>query len=459
MEKTAGERPSKRKAEEEKQPSDQLRFNEIRELMLTGPDAEEEIELKRREAYIERPTQKLLRNLLEGGKKAEILPSYDLSLGFRYKTVESVFDDRSIDVPPGKAEEFLKHLNHLEILKKSFFDTVSACPVCGSTSITLHYRCSKCSSRHIVKAGLTEHVPCGNIDERDKYIQEHLMPTCPKCGVRLVEGEYRDMGLWYVCRECGERFEHPHLDMTCRKCDKQFTIETAIVREISKYALNPSREQEIRQNVTSLESIYKLLTALDFSVEMPASVMGEKSGIQHKFSLLARKKFGDRESIIAIDHAVGDVEVGSPPLILYIYKISEVKVDLPIFVAIPKLSETAKRIAQGYDLLVIEGIPKEKERLAVLNDEIQKRLDERIRMQAAEIAHQWIFRKGKRVDVWRDVTGRFVGKKRKNAYGSKIDLEKLPLLERTAEPKPKRPTLIERIKKAIKKETDNDRNE
>ncbi len=443
------------KAEGEKA-SDQLSFNEVKELMLKGPDAEEETELKRREAYIERPTQKLLRNLLEGGKKAEILPSYDLTLGFRYETVESVFDE---DVPPGKAEGFLENLNHLEILKKSFFDTVSACPVCGSSSITLHYRCPKCSSRHIVKTGLTEHIPCGNIDERDKFIQGHWMPTCPKCGARLVEGEYRDMGLWYVCRGCGERFEHPHLDLICRKCDKQFASEAAIVREISKYALNPSREQEIRQNVTSLESIYKLLTELGFSVEMPASVIGEKSGIEHKFSLLARKKFDERESIIAIDHAVGDTEVGSPPLILYIYKISEVKVDLPIFVAIPKLSETAKRIAQGYNLLVIEGIPKEKERLAMLNEEIQKRVDERIRMQTIEIAHQWIFRKGKKVDVWRDDTGKFVGKEMKNAYGSKINVEKPLMPKNPTESKPKKPTFIERIKKAMKKETDNDENE
>jgi hypothetical protein len=456
LEKPVKQDPSKEKVGEEKQPSDQLRFNEIRELMLKGPEAEEEIDLRRREAYIERPTQKLLRNLLEGGKKAEILPIYDLSLGFRYKTVESVFDET---VPPGKAEGFLEHLNHLEILKKSFFDTISACPVCGSTSITLHYRSSKCHSRHIVKTGLTEHIPCGNIDERDKYIQGHSMPSCPKCGVGLVEGEYRDMGLWYVCRECRERFERPHLEMTCRKCEKQFTVETAIVREIPKYYLNPVREQEIRQNVTSLESIYKLLTALDFNVEMPASVIGEKSGIQHKFSLLAKKRLGDRERIIAIDHAVGDVEVGSPPLILYIYKISEVKVDLPVFVAIPRLSETAKRIAQGYDLLVIEGIPKETERLTALNDEIQKRLDERIRMQAVEVAHQWIFRKGKRVDVWRDISGKFVGKKRKNAYGTKINLEKLPLEEKATETKPQKPTLMERIRKAIKKETDDGGND
>lgn len=394
--------------------SSKLNFDEIKELMLTNPDAKEEIQLKRKEAYIERPTQKLLRNLLESGKEAMIRPTYDPSFGFRYETVESAFDQ---NVQPGQPEEFLERLYHYGILEKSFFDTVSACPVCGSTSVTLHYRCPKCKSRHVVKTGLTEHIPCGNIDEKDKYNQGHLLPTCPKCGARLVEGEYRDMGIWYICRVCGEKFEHPNLDLICRSCDNQFTIQTAIVREISKYALNSDKEQEIRQNVTSLESINELLTKLDFSVEMSTSAIGEKSGIQHNFSVIAKKKFGDREKIVVIDHAVGDIEVGASPLILYIYKISEVKVDLPIFVAIPKLSETARRIAQGYNLLVIEGIPQEKKQLAILYDEIQRRLSERTAekrgtelMGPPEVkdAHQWIIRRGKRVDVWRSRKGKFV---------------------------------------------------
>ncbi|MCK4474623.1 hypothetical protein KAU30_02170 [Candidatus Bathyarchaeota archaeon] len=166
-----------------------------------------------------------------------------------------------------------------------------------------------------------------------------------------------------------------------------------------------------------MESINELLTKPGFSVEMSTSVVGEKSGIQHNFSLIAKKKFGDREKIVVIDHAVGDIEVGASPLILYIYKISEVKVDLPIFVAIPKLSETARRIAQGYNLLVIEGIPQEKKQLAILHDEIQKRLSERTAEKRGtelmgplevEIAHQWIVRSGKRVDVWRNRKGKFV---------------------------------------------------
>jgi len=450
LKKRGKQREVKGTAEGKSQLHDQLSLSEIKELALAKPGAAEEIELKRREAYIERATQKLLRTLLEGGKKAEIVPTYDPSSSFRYETVESVFDE---NISPAKAKEFLERLSHLEILRKSFFDTVSACPVCTSTCITLHYKCPGCTSHHIVKTGLTEHIPCGSIDERDKYVQGHRLPTCPKCGARLVEGEYRDMGLWYVCRECGDKFEHPHLGVTCRKCDNQFTVETAIIQEIFKYALNPDREQEIRQNVTSLESIYTLLTELDFSVEMPASVTGEKSGIQHKFSLIAQKKFEGRTRIVAIDHAVGDVEVGASPLILYIYKISEVKVDLPIFVAIPKLGETAKRIAQGYNILVIEGIPKEKESLAMLNDEIQRRLSERILILEAEIVHQWIFRQGKKVDVWRNTRGKFV---KGEQYRSKISLQKVPTqsllnLQPPMGSKPKKTPLMERIKKAIKR--------
>jgi len=404
---------AKKVAEETRLSPTKLNFDEIRELMLTEPDAAEEIELKRKEAYIERPTQRLLRNILKSGKKATILPTYDKSFGFRYEAVESAFDE---NVSPEEVEGFLGRLNHFGILKKSFFDTVSACPTCGSTFVTLHYQCPKCTSHHVVKTGLTEHVPCGNIDEKDKYNQRNLISICPKCRAKLVKGEYRDMGLWYICRECKEKFEHPNLDLICRKCENKFTIRTAIVREISKYFINPDKEQEIRQNVTSLESINSLLAELGFSVEMSASAIGEKSGIQHNFSLIARKKFGDRENIVAIDHAVGDREVGASQLILYIYKISEVKVDLPIFVAIPKLSETAKRIAQGYNLLVIEGIPQEKEQLAKLHEEIQKRLSERNEEHGkkyanpldVEIIHQWIIRRGKKAEVWRDHEGKFV---------------------------------------------------
>jgi predicted RNA-binding Zn-ribbon protein involved in translation (DUF1610 family) len=398
-------------AEKETKPI-KLNLKNVGNLKLTTIDGEEELEIKRNEAYIEPPVQRFLRILLQKGRKNTIIPSFDPVLGFRYEIAESAFEN---DVKPEEIENFLERLTHLQILKKDFFNTVSSCPFCNSVLLTLHFKCPKCSSRHIVRTGLTEHIPCGNIDEKDKFTQGNSQPRCPKCGALLVNNEYRDMGLWYVCRSCKERFEHPNLDLVCRRCKKQFTVRSATIRDISKYALNWEKEEEIRQNVTSLGSISSILNELGFTVETPTMIIGEKSGIQHRFSLVAKKKIGGQEKLLVVDHAVGDKEIGAASLIVFNYKISDVSVDLPIFIAIPKLNETAKKIAQGQNILVIEGLPEQKEQLTKISEDIQKRLKEkmvkdRLAMKSAEtqLVHQWIFRKGKKIDVWRNLEGKFV---------------------------------------------------
>ena len=268
------------------------------------------------------------------------------------------------------SRDFLENLTQLDILQKNFFDSVSSCPNCESTIITLHNRCPKCKSHNVEKTSLTEHIPCGYIDQKDKYIQDR----CPKCGEPLLEGQYRNMGRWYVCQECGERFENPEFDLICRNCNKNFTIKEAQVMEIPKFSLNLTRKKEIRQNVASLEDIRALLTELGFNIEIPGLTVGQKSGMQHHFSLIAKKQVNGQEIVIALDHAVSESEVQTSPLILYIYKTSEVKVDIPIFVAIPSLSETAKKIAQGHNIPLIEGSTEQKEVIDKIKNEIETRI-------------------------------------------------------------------------------------
>lgn len=353
-------------AENPKPSSNQVRSRENEELPIVSSDIEDSIQLERREAYTERPTQKLLHFLLEN-EKQDVVPVYNPASGFRYENVEQIFEQ---GYPSQKVMEFLERLTRLDILQRSFFDTVSTCPNCRSTVITMHYRCPKCKSHHISKTSLTEHIACGYIAERERFIQGR----CPKCGNALTENDFRDMGRWYVCRECGEKFEDPQLDVICRKCGKIFNIEDAKMIEVPKFSLNPLRKKEIRQNVASLGSMSTLLSELGFKVEMPGLAIGEKSGMQHHFSLLAKQLNSETESIITIDHAVGETEVQASPLILYIYKISEVNVDLPIFIAIPRLNETAKKIAQGHRILLIEGIPTEESEISNIRKQIENRL-------------------------------------------------------------------------------------
>jgi predicted RNA-binding Zn-ribbon protein involved in translation (DUF1610 family) len=331
-------------------------------------DTEDKVEVERREAYIEPHARDLLREILESSDNEEIIPKFVIGQGFVYRVANRYSSEPSTKVI---SKDLLENLARLDILKKAFFDSVSVCPNCESTTITLHNRCPKCKSHNVEKTSLTEHIPCGYINQRDKYIDNR----CPNCGEPLIEGQYRNMGRWYVCQECGEKFENSESDLICRSCTKNFTIKEAKPLEIPKFSLNLQRKKEIRQNVASLENIHGLLTRLGFSVEIPGLVLGQKSGMQHHFSLIAKKIVDGQEKVIALDHSVSELDVSTSPLILYIYKTSEVKIDIPIFVAIPRLNETARKIAQGHNILLIEGSTDDKEVMLKIKSEIEKSLD------------------------------------------------------------------------------------
>jgi predicted RNA-binding Zn-ribbon protein involved in translation (DUF1610 family) len=331
-----------------------------------GPEDKTELEL--REAYIDPKTRDLLRKLLQDGDKEEIIPIYSPKSGFIYPLTGTQLAESEVGNIP---REHLENLAELNILQKKFYDSVAVCPTCQSTIITLHNRCPRCKSHNVEKTSLTEHIPCGYIDQRSKYLQDR----CPKCGEPLLEGQYRNMGRWYVCKDCGERFENPEFDVVCHNCNKSFTVKEAQLMEIPKFSLNLDRKKEIRQNVASLENIRDLLVELGFNVEIPGLAVGQKSGMQHHFSLIARKQVGDQEMLIALDHAVSESEVSSSPLILYIYKTSEIIVDIPVFVAMPKLNETAKKIAQGHEIVLIEGSTDEKDAIEKIRNDIEVKIE------------------------------------------------------------------------------------
>jgi ssDNA-binding Zn-finger/Zn-ribbon topoisomerase 1 len=339
-----------------------------KEISLGTSDIEDETQLERREAYVEVETQKLLRDLLQNETREEIVPSYEPANGFVYRSVESILEEKTDNK---NIPEFLERLTRLDILRKEFYDSISTCPTCQSTTLTLHVSCPKCKSHQISKTSLTEHLPCGYIGEREKYAGG----KCPKCGRSLDDTPFANMGRWYMCHVCGEKFEHPQFDVVCRNCDNIFQIEEADLKEISKYTLNMQRKKEVRQNVASLDSISNLLTELNFEIQMPGWAVGEKSGMRHQFSLLARKEIEGHQNLIALDMVVGESEVQASPLILYLYKTSEVTVDIPIFVAFPRFSDTAKKIAQGHSIILIEGSPDEPDNVARIKMEIQNRLN------------------------------------------------------------------------------------
>jgi ssDNA-binding Zn-finger/Zn-ribbon topoisomerase 1 len=334
---------------------------ESKEIYNNTKTQEEIIEDKRKEALLDNKNQNILRYLLQGNNEKEINPTFISGIGYTYSILEENSNTAN-NIP----KELLDNLVQIGLLQKKFFDSIATCPDCNSTLMTLHNHCPRCKSHNVEKTSLTEHIPCGYIDQKEKYLNNQ----CPKCNELLIVGKFRNMGQWYICHDCTERFEIPEYDLICRSCGKWFTPKEGNVTTIHKYSLNPQRKREIRQNVSSIENIKTALVNLGFNVQTPGLVIGQKSKMQHVFSLLATKTIDDKQTVIALDHAVSETEVNVSPLIVYIFKTSEIKVDVPIFVALPQLNATARQIAQGHNILLIEGYIDEKE----LTEKLKSRL-------------------------------------------------------------------------------------
>ena len=327
----------------------------------------QEIQDERIKTYLEPKTQNLLRELIRNGDNTHIVPVYDPNLGFIYKEVEQTFGN---ETSPDKVLAFLNKLTRLDILEKSFFDTISACPKCESTALTLHYYCPKCKNHNVIKTNLTEHILCGLIDERIKFLDD----VCPRCGENLEIGNHRNMGRWYLCRNCEEKTVKPGLKMQCRKCNKDFSIEESKLLEISKFSLNPDRRNEIKQRVASFDKIIKMLQDLDFEVEVPGYITGQKSGMKHHFTLIAKRPVEDEEFVLTLDHTVWGTEIKSSAVIVYVYKISEIRVDIPVFLGINKISEEAKKIAKGHNVLLIEGSPENEQTIEQIKTQVEQKI-------------------------------------------------------------------------------------
>ncbi len=318
------------------------------------------------DVYKEPSIQELLNYLLEDEKNV-LIPTYNPAEGFVYEKIKQILKNNAT---PQTTFEILNSLTKLDILQKSFFDSIDTCPNCQSTTITIHKRCPNCKSHHVYNTSLTEHITCGFIAEREQYTQGH----CPECGNPLNQHDFRNRGRWYICKDCQERFGTPEIKYHCRKCGNMFSTENAKTVTISKYQLNPLRKREIRQRLASIEGIIQIIKDLGFSIKQPGTILDKQSNTKHQFTAIAKGKRDKKEVTIVIDEAVADAEVQSSAIILYKYKISEVQNDLPIFIAIPKLSEDARKIAQGRNILVIEGTPTSNANLLELGKKIEKRV-------------------------------------------------------------------------------------
>jgi hypothetical protein len=276
-------------------------------------------------------------------------PIYEPKRGFRYPIVDEIVGGTS------SAEEFLEKLFEGGVLERKLYDKIIYCPSCSSANVSIHYTCPHCRSFDVKKSALVEHIKCGYIDTEDHFQEEGKL-VCPRCHKELINPDldYNRAGIWCTCNQCNKSFDIPVPAHFCRECQNKFTFDEAIYKDIYSYSLTSDAKKEATLGWILIAPMMEFLDNLGFEVESPGFLNG-KSGTSHMFDLTAVSA-GKKRNTTAIDLATSTEGVVSEQSVIAMFaKIFDVTPDKACLVAIPKMSESGKKLAALYKIDVIEA--------------------------------------------------------------------------------------------------------
>jgi transcription elongation factor Elf1 len=317
---------------------------------------------ERADLYKDRNTQVFLSKFLSG-EMSELEPVYDPKVGYRYPIVEAILGGGS------NAEDFLNKLHDAGVLKRKLYDKIMYCPKCGSANISARYCCPYCKSFDIQKSSLIEHVKCGYMDVEENFQKDNKL-LCPKCHDELkkLDIDYRKAGIWCTCKECNKSFDIPITAHFCRNCHANSNFEDTAIKDVYSYSLKEEVKEEVSLDWVVITPIRDFLRDNGFEVESPAFLKG-KSGANHVFDIAAFKD-GMTRKVTVIDLATStDAVVPEQPIIALFAKVYDVSPDNAYLIAIPELSENGKKMAELYNIQIIEA-KSQKEAIRALKDKM-----------------------------------------------------------------------------------------
>lgn len=316
---------------------------------------------ERLEIYQDRDTQVFLNKFLSG-EISDFEPTYDPKRGYIYSTVEAIVGDYS------RAEAFLNKLYNAGILERKLYDKIIFCPKCDSPNISVRYCCPYCKSFDVQKSSLIEHVKCGYMDVEENFHKSNKL-ICPKCHEELkkIDVDYRKAGIWCTCKECSKNFDIPNVGHFCRECRGNFSFEEIVIKSVYSYSLTEVARSEAALGWVLIAPIREFLKEEGFQVESPAFLKG-KSGANHLFDIVAYRQSGKKATVIDLATSNESV-VSEQPVIALFAKIFDVLPDHAYLIAIPRMSENGKKMADLYNIQIIEA-KNQKEAIKTLKEKM-----------------------------------------------------------------------------------------
>jgi predicted RNA-binding Zn-ribbon protein involved in translation (DUF1610 family) len=223
----------------------------------------------------------LLRKLVKKGV-LELKPSFDKN-GIHYVDAEEILKSAG----SGVVKSVLEDLTRKGVLKPKIVSRVLTCPRCDSPEIHSKFTCPRCSFDGVELTELIEHPKCGYIGVRVDFVKDSGL-VCPRCGTGLSEelANYRIIGNFYQCDNCGNRFDKPEVLHVCQNCGRLSTFQDVKYVKVFSYRVSEETVKQLGKELPILENVRKLLVDKGFRVRLRSKVVGS-SGVQSSFDVFA----------------------------------------------------------------------------------------------------------------------------------------------------------------------------
>ncbi|MGB9842580.1 MAG: hypothetical protein ACPLKZ_07715, partial [Candidatus Bathyarchaeales archaeon] len=157
-----------------------------------------------------------------------------------------------------------------------------------------------------------------------------------------------------TCDECGKSFDIPVVINFCRNCHENSTFEDCVIKDVYAYTITENVKAESFLNWFVIATIRDILAEKGLTVESPAILKG-KSGANHSFDIAAYKGSEQKKMLVLDLATTAEKVVSEQPVIALFAKIFDVTPEKAYLIAIPKLSENGKRMAELYKINAIEA--------------------------------------------------------------------------------------------------------
>ncbi|MCL5317526.1 MAG: hypothetical protein M1503_04580 [Thaumarchaeota archaeon] len=289
----------------------------------------------------------------------ELLPTRLPNGGFIYKEIDdlNLCEDSQV---------LLNHMFEQGYLEKRPSETMLVCPVCHEGNVVPILKCKSCGALAIKRERLIEHKAGGHIHPESSFkIQEDKI-VCPSCSRSLNSTEWRTLGAWFVCAECGERQAQMAAEFKCLKDNNLFTPVLGEFVMLYKYTVTEKARSLLGFDETSIaEGIVKVLSK-EGAVDRNFAIKG-KSGVEHVFDI-AVKTSGKH---LLIDVAFSNQPIGDAVVLASFAKTFEVKGEDYLLIIWPELSKSAQNLVDFYKINIIQGT-----NLESMTKELEKYVEE-----------------------------------------------------------------------------------